>query len=63
MSITEMDEIKFTETKDDFSLKDVTPITEENKQYIIAKIYEHFGRPNNVIQQELHLYKGWNSGD
>jgi hypothetical protein len=62
MSITQMDEIKFTETKDSFALKDVTPITAEHKQYIIAKIYEHFGRPDNIIQQELHLYKGWNAG-
>ena len=38
MSITQMDEIKFTEAKDGFALKDVTPITEEYKQYIIVKI-------------------------
>ena len=55
---TMQDEIEFTEVPNPKS----TQLTEENKQYIIAKIYEHFGRPNHIIQQELCLYKGWNAG-
>ena len=59
---TMQEEIEFTEVPSLKSSKEEIQFTEENKQYIIAKVYEHFGRPNNIIQQELCLYKGWNAG-
>ena len=58
MSTTLMEEIRFTEVTDE----NESQFTEEDKQYIIAKIYEHFGRPNNIVKQTLCLYKGWNAG-
>ena len=58
MSTTLMEEIRFTEITDE----NESQFTEEDKQYIIAKIYEHFGRPNNIVKQTLCLYKGWNEG-
>ena len=58
MSTAQMEEIKFTEV----TSENESQFTEEDKQYIIAKIYEHFGQPNNIVKQSLCLYKGWNHG-
>jgi hypothetical protein len=62
MSALQMEEIKFTEANEDLAREQDAQMTEDKKLYIITKIYEHFGRPDNIIQHELHLYKGWNAG-
>ena len=62
MSALQMEEAKFTETQNDPTLEQDAQMTEAKKLYIITKIYEHFGRPDNIVKQNLCLYKGWNAG-
>ena len=62
MSALQMEEIKSTEAQEDLTREQDAQMTEAKKLYIITKIYEHFGRPNNIVKQELCMYKGWNAG-
>jgi hypothetical protein len=37
-------------------------ITEQDKEFIAAKIYKHFGRPDGIHNEKLKIYEKWNIG-